>query len=67
MQLDKDDIVKFLRDKGQSDQADQTAQKLPAKVDTDQHADLLRQHGLDINELIQKFGGGALGGLAGKL
>jgi hypothetical protein len=67
MQFDKDAIVSFLREKGQSDQADQAAQNLPAQVDTDQHSDLLSQHGVDIQELVQKFGGGALGGLAGKL
>ena len=61
MQLDKTMILELLRERGQQDQANQAEQQLPAQVDTDQHAGLLQQFGLDPQELIQKFTGG--GGL----
>ena len=61
MQLDKNMILDLLRERGQQDQASQADQQLPAQVDTDQHAGLLQQFGLDPQELIQKFTGG--GGL----
>ena len=61
MQLDKSMILDLLRERGQQDQADQADQQLPDQVDTDQHANLLQQFGLDPQELIQKFMGG--GGL----
>jgi hypothetical protein len=58
MQFDKDQILDLLRSKGQHDQADQAQQSLPDQVDTDQHGGLLAQHGIDVGELMQKFGGG---------
>ena len=61
MQLDKNQILDLLRERGQQDQASQAEQRLPDQVDTDQHAGLLQQFGLDPQELIQKFMGG--GGL----
>ena len=61
MQLDKTMILDLLRERGQQDQASQAEQRLPDQVDTDQHAGLLQQFGLDPQELIQKFTGG--GGL----
>jgi hypothetical protein len=61
MQLDKSMILDLLRERGQSDQANQAEQQLPDQVDTDQHAGLLQQFGVDPQELIQKFTGG--GGL----
>ena len=60
MQLDKSMILDLLRERGQQDQADQADQQLPDQVDTDQHANLLQQFGLDPQELIQKFMGGGL-------
>lgn len=62
MQFDKDQILQLLRSNGQHDQADQAAEQLPDKVDTEQHSGLLAQHGISVQELIQKFGG-RLGGL----
>jgi hypothetical protein len=61
VQLDKNMILDLLRERGQQDQADQAAQQLPDQVDTDQHAGLLQQFGVDPQELVQKFMGG--GGL----
>ena len=66
MQLDKDAIVNYLREQGDSDKAEQASQKLPDQVDTDEHAGLLSRLGLDPMELISKLGGGGLGGLLGR-
>jgi hypothetical protein len=61
MQLDKDMILDLLRERGQQDQANQAEQQLPDQVDTDQHAGLLQQVGLDPQDLVQKFLGGGAG------
>jgi DNA-binding protein H-NS len=60
VQLDKNMVLDFLRERGQQDQAAQAEQQLPDQVDTDQHANLLQQFGIDPQELIQKFMGGGL-------
>jgi len=71
MQIPKDLILSVLRDRGQDDQAAQADQELPGQVDPDQHAGLLQKFGLDPADLIKLAtggsGGGALGGLGGKL
>lgn len=66
MQIDKNQILEFLKSRGQDDQARQASSELPDQVDTDQHADLLQRFGIDPQELLTKFGGDALGGMAGK-
>jgi hypothetical protein len=63
MQIDKSQILELIRQHGQSDQAAQAEQELPDQVDTDQHAGLLSKYGIDIGELLQKFGGNLPGGL----
>jgi hypothetical protein len=60
MNINKDQILQFLKDKGQPEQADQAAGELPDQVDTDQHAGLLAKFGIDPQELLGKLGGGAL-------
>ena len=60
MNISKDQILQFLKDKGQPQQADQAAAQLPDQVDTEQHADLLSKLGIDPKELLSKFGGGEL-------
>jgi hypothetical protein len=61
VQVDKNMILDLLRERGQQDQVAQADQQLPDQVDTDQHANLLQQFGLDPQELIQKvMGGGGL-------
>ncbi len=58
MNMDKEQIVQFLKDKGHDQQADEAARELPDRVDTGQHADLLARHGVDLNDLTERFGGG---------
>jgi hypothetical protein len=56
--ISKDQVLQFLRDQGQHEQADQAQQQLPDQVDTEQHGGLLAQHGVNVQELMSKFGGG---------
>ncbi len=58
MNIDKDQIVQFLKDKGRAQQADEAARELPDQVDSEEHFDLLTSHGIDLDELKEKFGDG---------
>ncbi len=62
MEIDKSQILDFLRSKGQDEKAQQAEQELPDSVDTDQHSDLLAKFGVNPQDLL-----GGLGGLGGKL
>ena len=59
MQIDKQQIIELLRNRGEQQQAAQAETELPDQVDTDQHGDLLSKFNIDPQEL--------LGGLGGKL
>lgn len=63
MQIDKDQIISFLRDRGDDARAEQAQQELPSQVDTDKDSGLLAQFGIDPADLL----GGLGGGLGGKL
>ncbi|MGH9272807.1 MAG: hypothetical protein ACRDZ2_16230 [Ilumatobacteraceae bacterium] len=64
MNIDKSQILELLRGQGDQDKADQAERELPDQVDTDRDSGLLDKLGLNIGDLLKKFGGG--GGL-GKL
>jgi hypothetical protein len=57
MQLDKETILNFLRDRGETDKAEQASQELPDQVDTERDAGLLERLGIDPQELLGKLGG----------
>ena len=61
MQIDKQQIIEFLKNRGDQQQAQQAEGELPDQVDTDQHADLLQRFGLDPKELLGRFAGGLPG------
>ncbi|MDQ0862770.1 hypothetical protein [Arthrobacter globiformis] len=66
MQIDKAQILEFLRSQGDNDKAAQAETQLPDQVDTDQHAGLLSQLGINPADLLDKLPGGLgdkLGGL----
>ncbi len=66
MNIDKSQIIDLLRSQGDSDKADQADAELPDDVDTDRDKGLLDKFGLDVGDLVSKFGGGGgLGGLIG--
>jgi hypothetical protein len=66
MQIDKSQILEFLRSQGDNDKAAQAENELPDQVDTDQHAGLLSKFGINPADLLGKLPGGLgdkLGGL----
>jgi hypothetical protein len=67
MQIDKDQIIALLRERGDDSKADQAQQDLPDQVDTDQDGGLLSKLGIDPSDLLGALGGDLGGGLGGKL
>lgn len=62
MNIDKQQILDLLRSQGKDQQAQQADTDLPDQVDTDQHAGLLDELGINLQDLL-----GGAGGIAGKL
>jgi hypothetical protein len=58
MQIDKNTIIEYLRQRGDDGTADRADQELPEQVDTDRDAGLLERFGLDPAELMSRFAGG---------
>ena len=65
MNIDKSQILDLLRSQGDDDKVRQADRDLPDQVDTDRDSGLLDRFGLDIGDLVKKFGGGGLGKLLG--
>jgi hypothetical protein len=55
MEIDKQQIISMLRERGEHDKAEQAEQQLPDKVDHEQHKDLLDQVGVQPQELVGKL------------
>lgn len=66
MNIDKQQIIDFLKNQGDNDKAQQADQELPQQVDTDRDSGLLSKLGINVQDLLGKLGGGGgLGGLLG--
>jgi hypothetical protein len=52
MEIPKDAILQFLRERGDSDRASQAEQELPDQVDTERDSGLLARFGVDPDELL---------------
>jgi hypothetical protein len=65
MNIDKTQILDLLRSQGDQDKAEQADRELPDEVDTDRDSGLLDRLGLDVGDLLKKFGGDGLGKLLG--
>jgi hypothetical protein len=61
MQIPKEQILEFLRSRGDQDKANQAEGELPEQVDTDQHASLLERLGINPGDLVSQLGGGDIG------
>jgi hypothetical protein len=61
MQIPKEQILEFLRSRGDQDKASQADGELPDQVDTDRDAGLLQKFGIDPGELVSQLGGGGIG------
>lgn len=55
MQIDKQKIVQMLRERGDHEKAKQAEQKLPDKVDHEEHESLLQELGINPQELVSKL------------
>jgi hypothetical protein len=58
MEIDKDQILGLLRERGEDEQAAQAEQELPSTVDTERDAGLLQKFGIEPEELMSRFTGG---------
>lgn len=58
MQIDKDQIISLLRQRGDDAKADQAQQELPSQVDTEKDSGLLSKLGIDPKDLLGGLGGG---------
>ena len=63
MQIDKDQIISLLRQRGDDAKAEEAQQELPGQVDTEKDSGLLGKLGIDPSDLL----GGLSGGLGNKL
>ncbi len=57
MNIDKQQIIDLLRNRGDNDKADQANQELPDQVDTDRDSGLLSKFGINPQDLLGKLGG----------
>ncbi len=58
MQIDKDQVISFLRERGDDAKVDQAQQELPGEVDTEKDSGLLAKLGIDPSDLLGGLGGG---------
>ena len=63
MEIDKEMVLSFLRERGEQGKADEAARELPDRVDTERDSGLLARFGVDPGELLGKMGGGGIPGL----
>jgi hypothetical protein len=61
MQINKQQIIDLLKNRGDNDKAQQAQRELPDNVDTDKDAGLLDKFGVNVQDLMGKLPGG-LGG-----
>lgn len=54
MQIDKQQVVELLRERGEHDKAEQAEQQLPQQVDHEEHSELLSQVGVEPQELLAR-------------
>jgi hypothetical protein len=55
MELDKQEVIDLLRKEGKNEHVQQAIEELPAKIDHEQHAEMLQQRfGLDPGKLAEK-------------
>ena len=58
MEIPKEKILEFLRERGDDDKAAQADRELPEQVDAEEHGDdLLAKYGVRPEEILGKIGG----------
>ena len=62
MKLDKQELLRVLRTRGDNDTAEKVEAQLPDELDTDRDGDAFEAAGLDRTRLMAKLAGGSFGG-----
>lgn len=57
MEIPKDKILALLKERGESEKADQADQELPDQVDPERDSGLLEKLGIDPKDLLGNLGG----------
>ena len=65
MNIDKSQIVELLRSNGEHRKADEADLDLPDTIDTERDRGLLERFGVDLADVLERFGGGGFGKLRG--
>jgi hypothetical protein len=60
MEIDKQQVIEFLRKEGKNEHVQKAVDELPQKIDHEQHAQMLEKFGIDPGELAAKAVRGAL-------
>jgi hypothetical protein len=55
MEIDKQQIISMLRERGEHDKAEQAERQLPEKVDHEEHGGMLSQFGVNPQELLGRL------------
>jgi hypothetical protein len=61
MEIDRDHVIKLLREKGQDEKVQHAIDALPQRIDHEKHAQELEKLGIDPGELVAKAGHSLLG------
>jgi hypothetical protein len=56
VEIPKDKIIEFLKERGEHDKAEELNREAPDTVDHERHSDLLAKHGIDPKELLGRVG-----------
>lgn len=60
MEIDKQQVIDFLRKEGKNEHVQKAIDELPQKIDHGQHAQMLEKYGIDPGELAAKAARGVL-------
>jgi DNA-binding protein H-NS len=60
MEIDKQQVIDFLRKEGKNEHVQKAIDELPQKIDHEQHAQMLEKYGIDPGELAAKAARGVL-------
>jgi hypothetical protein len=67
VEIPKNAVIDFLRERGQSDKAEQAQRELPDQVDPERDSSMLDRFGIDQQDLVQELGDRLPGGVGDRL
>ncbi|HYY02814.1 MAG TPA: hypothetical protein VE736_02915 [Gaiellaceae bacterium] len=60
MEIDKQQVIEFLRKEGKNEHVQKALDELPEKIDHERHAQMLEKYGIDPGDLAAKAVRGVL-------